>query len=278
MSGRLISLVVFAQVLLAQSVSVLQGDWGKTDISIVPYDSSPGFGSLAKSSAEPALLQPGIDLGGVLPYSFVLRNNSAQAIVGISARWATTDANGQTITHDRIWMNLQSPKEGLIPPHSDRLVIPLNAAPPNDPIAVSHMQTAVEDLPQAFAKEATIQISLELAIFADGRAVGSDSANVVPRISAKLDSERELLQGIVAASQQGQVAVVEYLKGFVDPRPGSFIDASQEKTAASAYAKFFSLQRSQLSQDYISMAGVNFAGLISYAEARLNAPRFTIYR
>jgi hypothetical protein len=269
---------MFAQALFAQKITVLEGDWGKAGIGIVAYDSSPSFGLLAKSSAEPALSQSGIDLSAVLPYSFVLRNSSEQAIVGISARWAITDLNGKVVSHDRVWTNLQSPKEGLVPPHSDRLVIPLNAAPPNDPTSVSYMRRAIDGLPRAFAQEAAILVSLELVIFDDGRAVGSDSANIVSQISARLDADRELLKGIVAMSQHGQPAVVGYLKGFVDARPGSLIDASQEKTAAGAYAKFFSIQRSDLARGYVSMAGANFAGLISYAESRLNAPNFTIYR
>jgi hypothetical protein len=101
MVRALVVIGVLAQALFAQDTVVLQSDWGKTGISIVPYDSSPAYGLLAESPAEPGLSQSSIDLSGILPYSFVLRNNSAKAIVGISARWVTTDADGKVLTHDR---------------------------------------------------------------------------------------------------------------------------------------------------------------------------------
>jgi hypothetical protein len=142
------------------------------------------------------------------------------------------------------------------------------------------MKNAIGDLQRDFAKKATIVASLELAILDDGHALGSDSANEVSDISARLDADRAVLGGIVAASQQGKSAVVEYLSGLVDGhRPtGGRIEASQEKTAASAYAKFFSTHRADWARIYLSMARPNLAVLIAHAEARLNAPRFTIYR
>jgi hypothetical protein len=278
MIRALVVIGLFTQALLAQDTVVLQGDWGKTGINIVPYDSSPGFRRLAESSAEPALSQSGIDLSGVLPYSFVLRNNSAQTIAGISARWVTTDADGKVLTHDRTWTGIQSPKEGILPLHSDRLVIPLNSASLNIPNAISNMQKAAVSIQREFAKKVVVA-SLEVVILDDGRALGSDSANVVSELSARLDAEREVLAGVVTMMPKGKSAVVEYLSGLIDPRPTvGRIDASRETTAAGAYAKFFSVYRTDWARIYISMAEANLAILKSLAEARLNAPRFAIYR
>src|SRR5260370_40752268 len=101
----LVVISIFAQALLAQSTTFLQCDWEKAGIVIVPYDSSYAFSLLAKSSAPAALSQSGVDISGVLPYCFVLRNNSGHGIIALSARWLTTDANGHVQRRDHVWAN-----------------------------------------------------------------------------------------------------------------------------------------------------------------------------
>jgi hypothetical protein len=270
----------FAQALLAQSTIFLPGDWEKAGIGIVSYDSSSAFQLLAQSLADPALSQSGVDIGGVLPYSFVLRNSLAHAIVAYSARWLTTDANGHVQTHDRVWANLETQSGGnVIAPNSDRLVMPLpQLAPSSSSTGMSTFLRAIDNIRQTFAKQAVITVSLEAAILDNGLALGSDSANVIPQITARMDAEREVSAGVMAAGQQGQTAVITYLQNLADGPKGSLIAASREKTPDLAYAGFFLSQRGDIARDYLVLARQNFAGLMLLAEAHVKKPRFVMYR
>jgi hypothetical protein len=123
-----------------------------------------------------------------------------------------------------------------------------------------------------------LSVSLDLVILDNGFALGSDAANVMQEIRSKMDVEREVSAGVIAAAQQGQSAVIAYLQKLADgPREG-LIAASQEKTPDLAYAGFFAVQSAVLARVYPTTARRNLAALITLAEARLKKPRFTIYR
>lgn len=280
MVRTLVVIGAFAQALLAQNTTLLQGDWEKAGIVIVPYDSSQAFPLLAQSSAPAALSQSGVDISGVLPYSFVLRNSSGHGIIAYSARWLTTDVSGHIETVDRVWANLQTQSGGgAIAASSDRLVMPLpQLAPSNSSTSVSRFLGAVDNVRRSFAKQATITVSLELAILDNGLALGSDAANVMQEITSKMDVERELSAGVIAAAQQGQSAVIAYLQKLADGPRGGLIAASLEKTPELAYAGFFAVQRADLARVYLTTARQNLAGLLSLAEAQIKKPRLPIYR
>lgn len=264
---------LLAQALLAQSTTVLQGDWAKAGITVVPYD-SPGFKIQASDLAAQS------PASSILPYSFVLKNTSAHTIVAYSATWLLTDADGRVNTRNQVWLSLQTSTDGdAIPPSTDRLVTPLPPPPPSASArSITNFNRAVDSVRRTFAKQRTIVVSLEAAILDNGLALGSDALNTIPRISSRIDSEREVNAGVIAASRQGQAAVIEYLRGLVDEPVGDVIAASKEKTPELAYATFFTIQRADLARSYLHMAREHPEVVISRAEARMKAPRFVIHR
>jgi hypothetical protein len=151
-------------------------------------------------------------------------------------------------------------------------------APSSSSTGMSTFLRAIDNIRQTFAKQAVITVSLEAAILDNGLALGSDSANVIPQITARMDAEREVSAGVMAAGQQGQTAVITYLQNLADGPKGSLIAASREKTPDLAYAGFFLSQRGDIARDYLVLARQNFAGLMLLAEAHVKKPRFVMYR
>jgi hypothetical protein len=280
MIRTLLIISALAQALSAQTVTFLQGDWEKSGIIVVPYDPSPGFAVAARSSAPGVLSQSAVDISSVLPYSFILRNTSARTIVAYSARWATSDANGQVRTHDMTWENVQTLSGvSVIVPASDRLVMPVQQlAPPGSPSSMAKFSAAIDNVRKLFTNQAKIAVSLEAVIADNGVALGSDSGNTIQRISSRIDAQREVFSGIIAAGQNGQSAVITYLQNLADGPRGSLIAASRQPTPDLAYADFFSVQRGDMARTYLGLARQNFGGLMSLAEERMRQPRFVIHR
>jgi hypothetical protein len=249
-------------------------------IIVVPYDPSSTFAALARASAPGVLSQSAIDISPVLPYSFVLRNTSAQTIVAYSARWTTTDADGHVRTHDMVWANLQTLSGGsAIAPSSDRLVMPLQQlAPSSSSKSIARFSATIDNVQKMFGNQAKIAVSLEVTIADNGLALGSDSGNVIQQISSRIDAQREVFSGIIAAGQNGQSAVIEYLQNLANGPRGSLIAASRQATPDLVYADSFSVQRGDFARNYLGAARQNFQALMAFAHERMQQPRFVIHR
>jgi len=78
---------------------------------------------MGRSLVDPAVWA---DIQPLLPYCYVLTNDSARTIIVYSTRWGLTDGAGRLISHDHTWWNLATLQGGdAIGPGTSRLVAPV---------------------------------------------------------------------------------------------------------------------------------------------------------
>jgi hypothetical protein len=186
----------------------------KTSLSgVTIIDSkSPEFMTAVTPLVDPAVF-PSIQ--AILPFSYVLKNNTNKFIIVYSTRWTLIDSSGQVTTQDRTWWNLSTLRDGdAIAPGASRFVSPIfrlgvpRVGPTGD--ALSHQ---IERTLAQFSSKAKVETSLETVIFEDGSAVGTDATNATAQAQAYLDAERQVLDDVAArkngeASQQGDIKQV----------------------------------------------------------------------
>lgn len=102
----------------------------------------------------------------------VLKNATQQSIIAYCVCWKFTDSGGTVRTHV---IAKRSFNGAAIPPNGSKF-LSCNSGTGVGSEAQSH-----------------IEVSLELAVFDDGTAVGPDGANVFPRFKAWVDAERDFV-------------------------------------------------------------------------------------
>jgi hypothetical protein len=175
---------------------------------------SPEFLPAVNSLVDPTILS---NIQAILPFSYVLKNNTSKFIIVYSTRWTLTDPSGQVTTQDRTGGTLSTLRDGdAIAPGASRLVSPIfrlgvrNAGP-----AGSALSQKIERTIAAFSSKAKVEISLETVIFEDGKAVGTDATNATAQAQACLDAERQVLEDLAAqkGSQSANADVKQLLSG-----------------------------------------------------------------
>jgi hypothetical protein len=204
----------------------------------------------------------------VYPYSFILGNSTALTIIAFGARWTCVDASGTVRTHDRVWSNLANFTGGnAVAPGATRLVTPVLSWDPN--LTSSALAKAMAP----FKNQRAVTASLEAVILRDGTAAGPDANNTIPRIQARLDAERQVLNGVVLALQQGgNEAAVVYLEGVVaaaNPVPNGPLAAIQSTSASAAYTLSLSDMLPSFAKQFLQLSAKNPPAFDSYVQSTL---------
>ncbi len=258
---------VLTGVLAAQNMTVDPGSWRQAGISLVS-SSDPAFAGLA-SALVPSNAP---NLAAAFPYSFVLTNGTGQAIIALGVRWICTDAAGHVRTHDRAWIDLITPtSSGTVAAGADRLVTPILS-----PGADADDDAVAREL-AGFQGAQSIAASLEAVILSDGTALGGDANNTVPRVEARLDAQKQVLAGIVAAWQQGGAdALTTYLQGVVAaaPPPQGDMAAVNAPTPSAAYSMVLSDVQRQFAGGLIKKASSDPGGRRRFRAAAARYRKF----
>jgi hypothetical protein len=183
---------------------------------IVP--GSAAFSAAAQSVVDPLVFA---DIEPLLPFCYVLRNNTDKSIIVYSTRWTLTDSLGTSTTQDATWWNLSSFRGGdAIEPGASRLVSPIfrlgvtSFGPTGSALSKQLRQTLAD-----FNRQDKLAVSLETVIFADGTAIGTDATGAIVSARAYLDGEREV-KDLFAQTMAAQGDVIQLLTNLVGP-PGA---------------------------------------------------------
>ena len=150
------------------------------------------------------------ELDVLFPYTPMIKNDSEKEVIAYSVQWICTDSVGKVRAHEVTIFDFMTFRPGSnLPPHASRLVSHIFGL--GTPLArwSAASQTESSQLLASFQKQTSIVISLEAVVFEDGRAVGRDRNNWIPRWRAQIDAERDVYTE-VSASSPGKV------RGFLD--------------------------------------------------------------
>jgi hypothetical protein len=253
---------------LAQSITVVSGDWQGEGVVLVP-PSSAEFGILAQSLLPP---ETASQVNPLYSQSFILSNATARTIIAYSMRWEWTDPVGQRRIHDVVYSETHLPAGiGQILPQSSRLVTPvLDLGISATPVPLA-MQKARDAWLQRSSGAQSLKVSLETIVLDDGTILGKDENNAAANIQANMDAERELLLGIGSAAG-GPVpgdALAAYLRPIGSARVPSLIEAANQVSSQAAYQEFYSYHRIQLAQHFLSILETH--GAVRVAAVAANA-------
>lgn len=270
--------LLFGTAVFAQNVTVATGEWAGSGISLTP-GGTPGFVSLANSAW--AMSSAGVDATPLYPYSFILTNNSGHAIVAFSARWSATDSAGHATTRDS--QSFFGSFDHGITTGQAHLVTPLTGlngltAPPSG--SLGHLSAEISSVQRTFAGKSAITITLESVVLDDGLILGADKNNSIAQLRARLDSQKQLVTGILNAfNAGGQTAAVNYLETIAAiPGNGDPISASRQSSPDLAYNAFLALTEPRLARSYLGLAQNNPSLLMVIARKKSAQQIPTLHR
>ncbi len=187
----------------APTVQLNIKDLPQYSITLVP-STSPEF-----NSDVLAILAGNVDnaVDTLKPFAVVLKNNSADTIVGFSVRWLLTDQSGRSTTEDVFYHNLNTPSVSRyrLPPGSSAFVSRGFAFVQYvKPFVVT--PTTARNV-ERMASSVGVTISLDGVIFSDGRFVGPDESRAYAQALAATQAETSLLKELIARHNAGQADV-----------------------------------------------------------------------
>ena len=183
---------------------------------VVPGSST--FSAAVQSIVDPIVFA---DIQPLLPFCYVLQNNTDRFIIAYSTRWTLTDSSGTATTEDATWWNLSSFRGGdAIAPGASRLVSPIfrlgvaSFGPTGSALSKQLQQTLAD-----FNRQDKVAVSLETVIFDDGTAIGTDATGAIASARAYLDGEREV-SDLISQTMASQGDVMQLLTTLAGP-PGA---------------------------------------------------------
>ncbi len=148
-----------------------------------------------------------LDALAVKPFSVILKNFSTRSVVAFAIKWTVSDALGNTISREFSYIQPsalldggktkreKAPIEHQIRPGASRLV------------TVNGMVRSADEL-HDLAVDSSIgvvkNVFLDLAIFDDGEAVGSNELGLMERFAAFVNAEQDLMQEVDSRISKGE--------------------------------------------------------------------------
>jgi hypothetical protein len=185
----------------ATNVTVLSSDGGEV---VLLTQGSPEFEAAARPFADS---QQARDL---LPYTVLIKNVSGRDLIAYSVRLASTDSNGVTkplqILIPRDFVTFRG--SAVVTSGSSKLISFVTGltAPRRgnavDPASADRFRQTAE----FYRAQHGIVISLELAIFEDGTAIGPDRDHKLPILKAWIDAERDFARAVLSVNDLGAFA------------------------------------------------------------------------
>lgn len=186
----------------------------------------------ANSSAFSQLLQQRVDpqsltaLSPILPYGVIVANDSQLAIGAVTVIYSLKNAAGMPITHRRTLRAWNNQRSRMLLPGEYAFFVPfggLSAKLRSGPTKMLTTGTFSWPERSLYASQTDITISIDVAVFENGVAVGPDKGNTVDRINAFVAADRDIGTAILARSGD---TLKTYLSGLASNGSGKdpFVD------------------------------------------------------
>jgi len=161
------------------------------------------------SAAIPANL-PQLDAASVRRFhshSFILANDSDQAIVGLLVRWTFVDGDGQTVTHDVATDSYKTTRQiSVVPPH-DRLLVAPGTFVLESLAQAPHIGNGIETMDgridAGISNDAAVTIKVDSIIFENGDVFGANEFGYDTEIEDRKLAATELANQIRKAEAKG---------------------------------------------------------------------------
>jgi len=164
----------------------------------------------ATSSTFSQLLQQRVDpeaislLSPILPYAVIVSNDSSQAVTALTVQYSVKNPAGKPITYRVTLSTLNRAREEMLLPGELALFVPQQklCAKLRSGSKKMALNKATFNWPSQnlFDSQTEIQISIDVAIFEDGSALGTDAGNTVARRNAHLAAGHDIATSVLARS------------------------------------------------------------------------------
>ena len=127
----------------------------------------------------------------LLPYSVLVSNRSKLGIIAYSLTWRCHDGSGKIVPHNITRWDFRALNVGLGPGRSKLFSIVRGVGTPS-----TEPDERIRTIAGFYERQESIEVQLDLAVFADGRAAGPDPDHWLPRLRAWMEAERDLQSGV----------------------------------------------------------------------------------
>jgi hypothetical protein len=234
---------------------------GSSPAPRVTVHSLEGDGVVLVSSANPAFdphLAP--EYAAILPYTVVVTNNSPQPILAYGVVWRYTDAVGKPLVRVRnVFSGMRlDPGKGLAPGRGNA-VSPVLALEAGGGAWNAMIGPEVARVAGQYTAATRVDISLDSVLFADGTAVGPDTANLIVHWKGWIDAERDVLTVVAENPSASLVADLGRIadagaflvaQGTGAGRPGT-VEMASRADRAKTYAECYILAKAYFAQSTV---------------------------
>jgi hypothetical protein len=191
----------------------------------------------------------------LLPYTVVIRNDSPREIVAYTVVWSV--AVRQVYIRNVFGSSMLQPGAGLTPGLTRVVALAPELATQGSKWSAKQA-AVVKRLVQSFSNEACVTISLDAVLFADGTAVGPDTANSISRWKAWIQAEQDVFTKATESTPAELSATLQQLT-----EPGSAI-ARLRNTVVSHFSQLGVLaDHSEDDRECLDLARAYFAAAIA---------------
>jgi hypothetical protein len=174
----------------------------------------------------------------LLPYSVLMTNHSERKMMAYSLTWRCRDNAGKVVSQNITRWDFRTFSK--LDPGSSKLFSIVAGVGTRSTDSVERIRTFAD----FYRQQKSINVQLDLVVFADGRAAGPDPDLWLPKLRAWMEAERDLHAAVAALHTQGEVeSLVESAVRGVDlSDPGkTTADLFRRANVAGSYSEAYSL-------------------------------------